>query len=224
MRTEQELMTGWYFTGKDGVPVAVELPHTWNAQDGQDGGNDYYRGICTYETEFACPEFDRENQCVYLQFEGVNASAKVYINGQEVMCHDGGYSTFRGDITAFLQAENALKVEVDNSVNDRVYPQKADFTFYGGIYRKVSLLVVNKFHFDLDYFGGKGIMVTPEINGANANIKVETFVTNLTDSQKIVYTVYDKEEKAIATVSGGKEAEILIENVHLWHGRRDPYL
>ena len=90
MRNELLLMHNWLFTGKDGVTQAVDLPHTWNAQDGQDGGNDYYRGTCTYEKTFACPEFDRESQCVYLEFQGVNASARVVLNGEEVMTHDGG--------------------------------------------------------------------------------------------------------------------------------------
>ena len=64
MRTEQLLMKKWRFTGKDGVPVTVDLPHTWNALDGQDGGDDYYRGTCTYETAFRCPEYDHLNQLV----------------------------------------------------------------------------------------------------------------------------------------------------------------
>ena len=54
------------------------------------------------------------------------------------------YSTFRWDVTDFLAEENRLTVHVDNSRNDRVYPQKADFTFYGGIYRDVLVLVVGQ--------------------------------------------------------------------------------
>ena len=143
MRSIAKLMKDWQFTGPNGVTTAVELPHTWNARDGQDGGNDYWRGCCTYCTRFAAPVYDPAQQQVWLQFEGVNASAAVLLNGQQLCTHDGGYSTFRAEVTELLQAENQLTVRVDNSVNDRVYPQKADFTFYGGIYRDVSLLVVN---------------------------------------------------------------------------------
>ena len=143
MRSIAKLMKDWQFTGPNGVTTAVELPHTWNAKDGQDGGNDYWRGCCTYCTRFAAPVYDPAQQQVWLQFEGVNASAAVLLNGQQLCTHDGGYSTFRAEVTELLQAENQLTVRVDNSVNDRVYPQKADFTFYGGIYRDVSLLVVN---------------------------------------------------------------------------------
>ena len=58
-----------------------------------------------------------------------------------------------------------------------VYPQKADFTFYGGIYRDVALIVVSQNHFDLDYFGGKGIKITPKLEKGCGKIHVETFVT-----------------------------------------------
>ena len=138
------------FTNQSGKKRPVDLPHTWNALDGQDGGNDYFRGTCVYEKTFAKPEFGADER-VYLQFHGVNASAKVVLNGTEVCTHDNGYSTFRKDVTELLKDENALLVEVDNSDNDRVYPQMADFTFYGGIYRDVELLTVSAEHFDLDY-------------------------------------------------------------------------
>ena len=130
MRSIAKLMENWQFTGPDGTTVPVQLPHTWNARDGQDGGNDYWRGSCTYRTSFAAPAYDAGTQQVWLQFEGVNASAAVTLNGTPVCSHDGGYSTFRAEVTALLREENVLTVVVDNSVNDRVYPQKADFTFY----------------------------------------------------------------------------------------------
>ena len=50
MRSIAKLMQNWQFTGPDGSTAAVVLPHTWNAKDGQDGGNDYYRGTCCYTT------------------------------------------------------------------------------------------------------------------------------------------------------------------------------
>ena len=154
MREITKIMKGWEFTGPDGTTTTVDLPHTWNARDGQDGGNDYWRGTCIYRTRFAAPQFNTASHQVWIQFDGVNASAHVVLNGSPVCNHDGGYSTFRANITELLRDENELIVEVDNSKNDRVYPQKADFTFYGGIYRDVSLMVVSKNHFTLDYFGG----------------------------------------------------------------------
>ena len=177
MRSTTTLMKNWQFTGPDGKTVTVDLPHTWNNIDGQDGGNDYWRGSCTYKTSFAAPAFDPAAQQVWLQFEGVGDSAKVSLNGTEIANHDGGFSTFRADITALLKEQNELTVIADNSKNDFVYPQKADFTFYGGIYRTVSLLVVSKDHIALDHLGGPGVQITPTVQGANADIRVETRVS-----------------------------------------------
>ena len=221
MRNEQLLMHNWNFTGKDGIAETVDLPHTWNAQDGQDGGNDYYRGICTYEKTFSCPAFDRESECVYLEFQGVNSSARVLLNGEEVMTHDGGYSTFRADVTAFLQEENTLTVYVDNSVNDSVYPQKADFTFYGGIYRDVKLIVLNREHFDMDYFGGPGIAVDSVVSNMTGKVRVRTW-HNAKDA-KVQIRLLDADNQIVAR-GEGTVAHLRIENVHLWDGLDNPYL
>lgn len=221
MRKIEKMMNDWTFIYHDGTRTVLDLPHTWNNIDGQDGGNDYWRGTCTYEKKFAKPEFDADAEVVYLQFHGVNASAKVVLNGKEVCTHDGGYSTFRKDVTELLEEENHLIVKVDNSVNTKVYPQKADFTFYGGIYRDVELLTVSKAHFDLDHFGGPGIRITPEVKGKNAEIHVETW-TNTEDGE-VKVTLLDAEGKAV-TEGTGKNTVLKVENVHLWDGVRDPYL
>ncbi len=221
MRTEQLLNTGWLFTCHDGSVQQVDIPHTWNARDGQDGGDNYWRGTCTYEKRFFCPEFDRSSQRIYLEFAGVNASARVTLNGSHVMCHDGGYSTFRADITDFLQPENTLVVEADNSVNDRVYPQKADFTFYGGIYRDVKLIVLNKLHFDMDYLGGPGIAVTPEVSGTDGKVRVRTWHNG--EDAAVAVRLLDAEGITVAQ-GEGTDVCLTIQNAHLWDGLEDPYL
>lgn len=220
MRSTTKLMKNWQFTGPDGKTTAVDLPHTWNNIDGQDGGNDYWRGICIYKTRFAAPAFDKNTQQVWLQFEGVNASAKVTLNGVEVTRHDGGYSTFRADVTALLADSNELIVEADNSKNDRVYPQKADFTFYGGIYRDVSLLVVNRNHIALGYLGGPGVQITPTVNGANADIEVKTWMEG---DGEVEFSIYDATGAEVLT-GKGLDTTVTLEHPHLWDGVRDPYL
>lgn len=136
----------------------VNVPFTWNNIDGQDGGNDYIR-----DTFVFVKEFDRvqcgDDETVYIEFKGVNSSAEVFLNGEFVISHDGGYSTFRAEIKNLLKDKNILVVRVDNSKTDKVYPQTADFTFYGGIYRDVNLITVNKNHFELDYYGASGVKV-----------------------------------------------------------------
>ena len=220
MREITKIMKGWEFTGPDGTTTTVDLPHTWNARDGQDGGNDYWRGTCIYRTRFAAPPFNPASHQVWIQFDGVNASAHVVLNGSPVCNHDGGYSTFRANITELLRDENELTVEVDNSKNDRVYPQKADFTFYGGIYRDVSLMVVSKNHFTLDYFGGPGIRITPTVQGADASVQVTTWHDGEGD---VSIELLDAAGNTVAT-GKGPDITLTIFNAHLWNGVKDPYL
>ena len=220
MREITKIMKGWEFTGPDGTTTTVDLPHTWNARDGQDGGNDYWRGTCIYRTHFAAPQFNTASHQVWIQFDGVNASAHVLLNGSPVCNHDGGYSTFRANITELLRDENELTVEVDNSKNDRVYPQKADFTFYGGIYRDVSLMVVSKNHFALDYFGGPGIRITPTVQGTDASVQVTTWHDG---EGEVSIELLDAAGNTVAT-GKGPDITLTIFNAHLWNGVKDPYL
>ena len=175
----------WNFKKPGSNEEIIDVPHTWNAFDGQDGGNDYFRGECIYRKAFEAPEIDFNNEEVYIQFAGVNASAKVFINNTEVGHHNGGYSTFRINISRHIKKENLLEVRVDNGVNDYVYPQMADFTFYGGIYRDVELLRLPE-TFIKNYFislvpnsGYKKIRVALEIDGPKNNGKAKLEIPKL---------------------------------------------
>ncbi len=204
----------------------VNLPHSWNNIDGQDGGNDYFRGTCYYAKQFDKMDLP-ENAQYYLEFQGANASADVYLNGKKLASHDGGYSTWRVNITEALEDKNLLVVTVDNGINDRVYPQNADFTFYGGLYRNVNLIAVSDSHFDLDYCGGPGLKVTPEISGADASVEVEVYLSNVKDGQTLSFKLKDAEGKVVAEgtqSAADRKAVFEIHDVHLWHGRKDPYL
>ncbi|MBQ8233537.1 MAG: glycoside hydrolase family 2 protein [Lachnospiraceae bacterium] len=203
----------------------VTLPHTWNGKDGQDGGSDYYRGTCYYTKKLdktLCEDADE----IYIEFEGANSSADIYVNGTLAVHHDGGYSTFRANITELLKEENEVVVAVDNAPNDRVYPQMADFTFYGGIYRNVNILCVSKARFDLDYFGGPGITVTPIVEGSDAKVNVTAYLTGLNGTETVKITIKDGERKVAeaAVPAADAKAEFVIENAHLWNGRKDPFL
>ena len=225
MRKITRLMDGWSFTDQKGNRASVQLPHTWNAKDGQDGGNDYWRGTLKYDNHFAKPEFDAEKERVYLQFHGVNASANVILNGESVCKHDGGYSTFRVEVTEKLEADNSILIEVDNSVNDRIYPQKADFTFYGGIYRDIEILVVSKEHFDLEYYGGPGMKYTTKVSGKDAEVQVNTYINEEAKKAgaKVEVVLSDAKGNTVAKAEG-TEVKLPVKNVHLWDGLDDPYL
>ncbi len=231
MRTVVNFNAKWAFTKQAECPSAipaqcewVDLPHCWNAVDGQDGGNDYHRGTCHYVKSFEKSELP-QSDLYYLELQGANSSADVYLNGKHLVHHDGGYSTWRVNLTENLSDSNLLVVAVDNAPNETVYPQMADFTFYGGLYRDVSMVCVNQSHFDLDYYGGPGLKVTPEICGKDAKVEIETWITNAKDGQIIRYSVTSRCGcKKFEAESAETKAVIEIPNVHLWHGRKDPYL
>ncbi len=230
MRKIISLNNGWQFskdcaqpTHNDSV-ISVNLPHTWNATDGQDGGNDYFRGSCLYTKKLVKAELP-EAEKYYLEILAANSSADVYVNGEHKAHHDGGYSIWRVDLTDSIGEECEVAIVVDNAPNERVYPQMADFTFYGGLYRGVNLVAVNSTHFDLDYYGGPGIKVTPTVEEETANVEVEVYVTDKNDGDVIEYTVLDKNGEEVASItSSDTKVNFTIQNVHLWQGRPDPYL
>ena len=231
MRTVYNLNRKWAFAKGVTQPPSempelwnfVNLPHTWNGIDGQDGGGDYYRGTCCYVKPLSKGELPKAER-YYLEINGANASADVFLNGKHLRHHDGGFSTWRVDLTDALEEENLLAVLVDNSPNDKVYPQMADFTFYGGLYRNVNLICVPCSHFDLDYYGGPGIQVTPVVEGEDARIGVEVFLSNRKPEQTVRYTLSNAEGKKLGTFEGGRTANFRIQNAHLWQGKKDPYL
>ena len=230
MRTIIKWNKDWsFYKGVSDVTVkeggeSVNLPHSWNAVDGQDGGNDYFRGSCLYTKTLSKGEIPEGNEC-YLEINGANSSADVYANGKLLAHHDGGYSTWRVNITEELTENTEIAVVVDNAPNSTVYPQTADFTFYGGLYRDVNLVCVPKSHFCLDYYGGKGLQITPVVDGKNGNVEVKVYVDGMQEGDELIYTVYDKEEKELLQVKTAETtANFVIENVRLWNGRKDPYL
>ncbi|MCD7828208.1 MAG: beta-galactosidase [Clostridiales bacterium] len=232
MRQVINLNNGWKFTQdsiKSGmIPTrpgikwkSVDLPHTWNALDGQDGGFDYYRGQCWYMTSI---DVNLEpDEVAYLEFMGAEAVADVYVNDVKVCTHKGGFSTFRCDITPFIKRNKAkITVSVDNSESKEVYPQNADFTFYGGLYRDVNLIITDRRHFDLDYYGTPGIAVTPTVNAdGSADVLIDVYTPNLDSECEIIV------ETAGMTQTipyGQSQCTFNFQDPHLWNGRKDPYL
>ncbi len=229
MRNIININSEWLFvkdttdiTRKDGEKI--NIPHSWNAIDGQDGGNDYFRGSCLYFKELNKADLP-EGDLYFIEFCGTNASADLFVNGKKLAHHDGGYSTWRVDITEEISDKTEIAVLVDNSPSDTVYPQMADFTFYGGMYRNVNLIAVNNSHFELSYYGTPGLKITPAIENTTAHVEVETWTVNMKEGQTLRYTIFDADKKEIASTDTTDTKVVLdIENVHLWHGRRDPYL
>ena len=220
MRKSVTLTKGWRFL-KAAIPVEtamayarqgeeVTLPHTWNALDGQDGGNDYHRGKCWYVREIRPEELSGEAN--FLEINGANHTAEVYLDGALLARHEGGYSAFRVE----LPHPGTLAISVDNGDSDRVYPQKADFTFYGGLYRDVNIVSVPREHFELVKDGTPGIKVTPvvDLGKKRAVVTVETW-----HNAETVDITVNGETKTVQS-----KAEFVIDNPRLWDGVNDPYL
>ncbi|MGN1194965.1 MAG: glycoside hydrolase family 2 protein, partial [Acutalibacteraceae bacterium] len=232
MRTKVNFNRKWAFT-KMAVSIPdriypnwdfVNLPHTWNAIDGQDGGADYFRGKGYYAKKIVKSELPEADK-YYLEIKGANSVCQVFLDGKLLKEHKGGYSAFRVDLTDSLKEESLLVITADNSENEEIYPQMADFTFYGGIYRDVSIICVPQSHFELEYYGTPGLKVTPTVNGKDAQIDFEVYLTNQKPNQTVRYSILDSDGNTIEQKESTENSvSFEIKNAHLWHGRKDPYL
>ena len=210
----------------------VTLPHTWNAFDGQDGGSDYFRGECTYTRPLPALTL-KEDEEACLCFYGVSQTAEVFVNGELVTRHEGGYSRFYADVTRFFRMGGSMEltVRVSNAVSDRVYPQAADFTFFGGIYRNVELLIVNRSHFDLTSMGG-GVRITPKEHGGAWSVELVPYVVG-GEQAEISWRIFDGNSPAAdkmqtpvasAQAPASQTVNIAIPDPVLWQGIDDPHL
>ena len=209
------------FPKGDHATEQVNLPHTWNAVDGNDGNGSYLRTTGVYTRNFVQPKQPLAGGRTYVEVLAAALNSTVKVNGQVATTHEGGFSIFRADITDLChEGENELTIEVSNEDTPSMYPASADFTFYGGLYRGVNLISVPNAHFDLDYYGGPGIMVTPvptEDGGANFTIK--TFVTNPADDLTVLYSIEDCYGNEVASaVRGSADTEVTIytPDAQLW--------
>ncbi|RRD93651.1 beta-galactosidase [Clostridiales bacterium COT073_COT-073] len=204
----------------------VNLPHTWNNLDGQDGGGDYIRNAFWYTRELSLSK--SENKKYFLELEAASLIADIYINQNHVFRHQGGFSTFRVDITSYLEnGLNLIAIQVDNRENEITYPQAADFTFFGGIYRSVSLIETNTTHFDLEYYGSSGVTITPILHeDGTANIQCNAYIKG-TQAKTIRYEILDHQGNTILykeCPATCPQAELALDQPHLWQGMTDPYL
>ena len=214
------LLTQALFAKQGETAISVALPHTWNALDGQDGGADYWRGIGVYTIELPEPT---EGKKQYIELQGANHVATVYCNGRELGTHKGGFSTFRYDLTPAMQPEgNVLTVVVSNAKSD-VYPQSADFTFYGGLYRDVQFIEVSDAHFDLLKDGSDAVFVTPRCSGLT---RVDLFPVNA-EGGLVHVALKDADGNEVASGDADAAAHTVVKlnvkNPHLWNGMEDPY-
>ena len=232
MRNITDFNENWRF---EGAPVT--LPHSWNAADGTKKG--YRRGTFVYEKDFSRGELPlAEGEKLFLELPAAAMKATVELNGRTLARHAGGYSLFRAELTDALEDENRLRITVSNEDDEAVYPRRADFTFYGGLYRGARLITVPGEHFELLADGTPGIRVLSETDAAHhrAVVTVETrqnapSVTVTLRGDGVIGTSGADGKAAagsltqtVPSVDGIARAGFIIENVRLWDGLDDPYL
>lgn len=238
MRKILNLNNNWKFT-KDLNSVQwenVNIPHTWNSVDGY-SGNEYYKGACWYEKELTVERLENGKRA-YIEFNAVNSISDVYFNNVHLGEHKGGYSIFRYDVTDLIKFDekNILKVKADNTVVDDVYPLMADFTFYGGIYRDVNLVITENIHFDLMDHGSTGVYISQDkVTKEAASLTIKAKVVSHLDEDcpvRVVADILDAEGKIVKYTAKdfmiNEDAEVTlpvtIENPTLWDGVENPYL
>ena len=234
MRQSIDFNDNWQFS-KDRVhQMPVQLPHTWNAIDGMDGKGEYDRGEYFYTKQFPTPALADGERAV-LEVLAAGLSAHVFLNGKQIGAHEGGYSSFTADMTDALQPAdfqsaplNTLTIAVDNRNRSNIYPQMADFTFYGGLYRGVRLLLLPRVHFDVSFHGAKGLAITPEVTKeGHAVVHLNSWIQGASPDYTVRYTITDACGQTVAEVCRPSEApktDVLLCDPVLWQGVENPYL
>lgn len=224
----------WSFSKGGVYSDTVTLPHTWNAIDGMDGSGGYDRGCYSYTRQL--PDLRlKKGERVFVEVLAASLSCRVLVNGRQTGSHEDGYSSFTCDITDALlpcdpgaPRDNTLTIEVSNEECSHIYPRMADFTFYGGLYRGVNLLVLPPTHFDVSLHGACGLAITPEVTTAGtALLHLRSRVVNASPDYTVRYLITDAAGCEIAEAwrpSDAPDTDLLVLSPHLWQGVEDPYL
>ncbi|MNK54645.1 Beta-galactosidase [compost metagenome] len=237
-RTVISLNDQWEFHKENGPVEAIALPHTWNDKDVLDDAPGYYRGVGIYKCKLKLDE-SAKNKAVYLVFNGVAQEAEVLVNGQSAAKHIGSYTRFIVPISRFLNyKDDVIEVRATNRFNEDIPPLTADFTFFGGLYRNVNLLITNPVHFSQKENGSAGVFITtPQVSAATASVQVKSFIDNgsgATQKVQVINTIFDANGKVVvnqtSTISLNKgENKWLIQDIkgiqkpQLW-SPENPYL
>lgn len=223
-RNTRSINDSWMFrmgdsrTGNEGWKI-VSIPHTWNATDAMDDEPGFKRGVAWYK-KFIQLSDNQVNNPLYIFFEGANQETTLYVNGQKAGNHKGGYTFFCFDISSLVkEGKNLLEVKVDNSYNANIPPLTADFTFFGGIYRDVSLISSPAIHISPVHYASSGVYITtPEVSETSATVHVKTMLNNATDkNQKVLveHQIYATSGEMVA--SHKKKIKLTAEALNFEH-------
>lgn len=249
-RLDRVINSGWKFTRQDAPGAGerdcpetgwktVSLPHTWNALDGQDGGNNYYRGTGWYRKHIDIPARYR-GKSLFLKFDGASTVAHVFVNGKEAGTHRGGFGAFCEEISPFVTpgASNVIAVKVSNAPDTTVPPLRGDFTVFGGLYRSVHLLVLDRVSISPLDDASPGVLLRQmHVDSSRAVASATVTLRNSTAGEKTVTLRCDIRDASGRRAAGSESRfsvppgngsftlpDIVLDRPHLWQGREDPYL
>lgn len=223
---------------RDGPAQSVTLPHTWNAKDVFDNAIaiDYSRTTGIYKRKIVADTSWRGKRA-FLYFEGANSVADVFVNNRFVTQHQGGYTAFCVEITDKLlfDKENDLTVYVSNAYRIDVLPLSGDFNVYGGLHRRVSMIITNKNCITPLDFASPGIyLATSHVSDSSGTVNILTRLSlrDKTDNISVKTTVHDATGKPVGQTESRLSSRtdsainqtVVIKPPHLWNGRMDPYL
>ncbi|BFM18120.1 hypothetical protein R50073_43030 [Maricurvus nonylphenolicus] len=228
-----------FLTASDKEWEPINLPHTWNAEDGYDGGNNYFRGDGWYRKQIKVSD-SLAGKRFYLHFDAANLITDVYVDGQHVGEHRGGYAAFRFDLTDYMTpgAEHELAIKVNNERNNDIAPLSADYTFFGGIYRDLSLIVTDQDHIELMDYASAGVFLHQQsLSDERAEVRADINLVNKQDQavERVLEVsivnaegeTLQRKSQAVSIPAAGKVSELVelaIDNPRRWNGVIDPYL
>ena len=164
----------------------VSTPHSVQLMPAEASGCRNYQGIAWYRKHFKLPT-ECAGRDVTLHFEAIMGKQTIYVNGQKVKDHEGGYLPITIPLPATVGDDMVIAIKADNS-DDKTYPPgkkqaQLDFTYHGGIYRDVWLIAKNKVAItdalEENKVAGGGIFVHyANISERSAEVFVNTEVRN----------------------------------------------
>jgi beta-galactosidase len=249
-----DLNPGWKFIREDvekaeqpatddSAWTSINLPHTWNNLDGEDGGNNYHRGIGWYRLHLKTDPAWAGKE-IYIKFDAASINTDVFVNGKSAGHHSGCFGAFCFDITSLLNpsGDNLIAVKVNNAHDNNVAPLSGDFTVFGGIYRGVHLIVTNTLAISPIDDASSGVYIRQDkIDAALAQVTVTAVVRNAGTARRMVRlwgqildpssgnqntagTFVESKTPVEAGGSQGITWTFALPHPHLWNARKDPYL
>lgn len=186
----------------------LNVPGDWNTQRPE---LYYYEGTVWYRKRFDVETLQKDKR-YFLYFGAVNYDAKVYLNGNLIAKHIGGFTPFNIEVTDKLKAnKNSLVVKVDNKRKPEAVPTvNADWWNYGGITRQVSLITmprtfIRDYMIQLDKGNSKLIKGWVQMDGVRSGEKVTVKIPELSIEKS-----FPTNQNGLATV------EITVKKLSLW--------